>query len=45
MLPEIDESTSGSFTGEELADHIGAQKSSGKADNPRPSGISPENPH
>jgi arylsulfatase A-like enzyme len=45
MLPEIDESTSGSFSGDELADHIGAQKTNGKADNPRPSGISPENPH
>jgi arylsulfatase A-like enzyme len=45
MLPEIDESTSGSFTGEELADHIGTQKPSGKADNPAPSGVSPQNPH
>lgn len=45
MLPEIDESTSGSFTGEELADHIGAQKPSGKADNPEPSRTAPPNPH
>jgi arylsulfatase A-like enzyme len=44
MLPEIDESTSGSFTGEELADHIGAQKASSKADNPAPSGTSPTKP-
>jgi arylsulfatase A-like enzyme len=34
MLPEIDESYSDNFTGAQLADHIGAQKSSGKADNP-----------
>jgi arylsulfatase A-like enzyme len=36
MLPEIDESVSGSFTGEELADHIGAPEATGKADNPAP---------
>lgn len=35
MLPEIDHSDTGSFTGEELADHIGTQKASGKADNPK----------
>ncbi len=34
MLPEIDESSTDSFTGGQLADHIGAQKASGKADNP-----------
>ena len=34
MLPEIDESTSGNFSGDQLADHIGTQKTSGKADNP-----------
>jgi arylsulfatase A-like enzyme len=37
MLPEIDESVSGSFSGDELADHFGAQggpDSTGKADNP-----------
>jgi hypothetical protein len=34
MLPEVDESSSGSFTGDELADHIGAKPTSGKADNP-----------
>ena len=34
MLPEIDESNTGGISGEEWADHIGAQKASGKADNP-----------
>ena len=36
MLPEIDASSTDNFTGDELADHIGAQKTSGKADNPAP---------
>jgi len=36
MLPEVDESNTGGFTGDELADHIGAPKASGKADNPVP---------
>jgi arylsulfatase A-like enzyme len=36
MLPEIDESTSGSISGGEWADHIGSQKASGKADHPDP---------
>jgi arylsulfatase A-like enzyme len=36
MLPEIDESSSGNFSGEELADHIGTRKASKKADNPSP---------
>jgi arylsulfatase A-like enzyme len=36
MLPEVDESVSGSFTGEELADHIGTPEATGKADNPAP---------
>jgi arylsulfatase A-like enzyme len=36
MLPEIDASSTGNFSGDELADHIGAQKASGKADNPAP---------
>jgi arylsulfatase A-like enzyme len=40
MLPEIDESSTDNFTGSQLADHIGAQKTSGKADNPVP----PKNP-
>ncbi|HEX5228930.1 MAG TPA: sulfatase-like hydrolase/transferase [Bryobacteraceae bacterium] len=34
MLPEIDESSTASFTGGQLADHIGTPKASGKADNP-----------
>ncbi len=34
MLPEIDDSSTANFTGDQLADHIGAQKTSGKADNP-----------
>jgi hypothetical protein len=37
MLPEIDDSSTGNFSGDELADHIGTQKTSGKADNPAPS--------
>jgi arylsulfatase A-like enzyme len=38
MLPEIEESTTNSFTSGQLADHIGAQEASGKADNPEPLG-------
>jgi arylsulfatase A-like enzyme len=34
MLPEIDESSTSNFTGDQLADHIGTPKTSGKADNP-----------
>jgi arylsulfatase A-like enzyme len=34
MLPEIDESYTGGFTGDVLADHIGAKPPTGKADNP-----------
>jgi hypothetical protein len=34
MLPEVDESATGNFTGAQLADHIGAQPTSRKADNP-----------
>jgi len=36
MLPELDESATGAFTGEQLADHIGAQPATRKADNPGP---------
>jgi arylsulfatase A-like enzyme len=36
MLPEIDESSTGNFTGDQLADHIGTPKTSGEADNPDP---------
>jgi hypothetical protein len=34
MLPEIDESNTSSISGDEWADHIGAQKAAGKASNP-----------
>ena len=34
MLPEIDASYTDNFTGDQLADHIGTPKTSGKADNP-----------
>ncbi len=34
MLPEVDESFTDNFTGDQLADHIGTSKASGKADNP-----------
>jgi hypothetical protein len=44
MLPEIDESSTGNFTGSELADHIGAKEASGKADNPTPLGASSTKP-
>lgn len=37
MLPEVDESSTDNFTGGQLADHIGAQRTTGKADNPEPS--------
>jgi hypothetical protein len=36
MLPEIDESSTGSFTADRYADHIGSRPVSGKADNPQP---------
>ena len=34
MLPEVNESSTASFTGDQLADHIGAKKASSAADNP-----------
>jgi len=40
MLAEIDESYTDNFTGDQLADHIGAQKASSKADNP----VAPKTP-
>jgi arylsulfatase A-like enzyme len=40
MLPESDESFTDNFTGGQLADHIGAPKASGKADNP----VAPKTP-
>ena len=36
MLPEIDESFTDNFSGDELADHIGTPKTDKKADNPLP---------
>jgi len=45
MLPEIDDSTTANFTGDELADHIGAQEASGKADNPAPAKMPSAKPH
>jgi len=42
MLAEIDESNTGSISGDEWADHIGARKASGKADDPHPPATSPK---
>jgi arylsulfatase A-like enzyme len=42
MLPEVDESYTFSFSGADLADHIGAKPTSGKADNPSNTKNSPE---
>ena len=44
MLPEIDESFTHSFTGAELADHIGTREPTGKADNPTPQATPSANP-
>ena len=44
MLPEVDDSYTFSFSGDELADHIGAKASSGKADNPVPISAPAETP-
>jgi len=44
MLPEIDESFTDSFSGDELADHIGAPKATGKADNPASPASLPAHP-
>ncbi len=41
MLPETDDSYTDSFSGDELADHIGARKTTHKADN-LPSGSTPD---
>jgi arylsulfatase A-like enzyme len=41
MLPEIDDSYTFSFSGDELADHIGAQPTAQGADNP-PSAPTPD---
>ena len=45
MLPEIDESFTHSFSGAELADHIGTPKATGKADNPTPQAVQLANPN
>jgi arylsulfatase A-like enzyme len=37
MLPEVNESSTGAFTGDQLADHIGAKRAATTADNPAPS--------
>jgi len=44
MLPEVDESQTDNFTGEQLADHIGTQKTSGKAENPDSTKTPPAKP-
>jgi hypothetical protein len=36
MLPEVNESSTGAPSGDQLADHIGAKRPSGAADNPKP---------
>jgi len=36
MLPETDESNTGGISSEQLADHPGAVRPGGKADNPPP---------
>jgi arylsulfatase A-like enzyme len=45
MLAEIDESNTGGISGDDWADHIGAKKASGKADNPNPPEMSSAKPH
>jgi arylsulfatase A-like enzyme len=44
MLPEIDDSDTDSFSGDQLADHIGTARPSGKADNPPSVGAPPTTP-
>jgi arylsulfatase A-like enzyme len=44
MLPEVDESNTAGFSGDQFADHIGAPKASGKADNPVPPAKPPIKP-
>jgi hypothetical protein len=43
MLPEIDDSSTGNFTGDELADHIGTQKraQSGQSVPPKTPSVKP----
>ena len=45
MLPEIDESFTDTFTGAQLADHIGLPPAAGKADNPTPQASPSVNAH
>jgi arylsulfatase A-like enzyme len=43
MLPEVDESSTGGFTGDQLADHIGARRATTAADKPvAPSATGPK---
>jgi arylsulfatase A-like enzyme len=44
MLPEDDASSTDNFTGAQLADHIGTQRTNGKADNPAPAQAPPAKP-
>jgi arylsulfatase A-like enzyme len=44
MLPEIDESFTDTFSGAQLADHIGTPAATGKADNPTPQASPSVNP-
>ena len=44
MLPEIDESFTDTFSGDQLADHIGLPSATGKADNPAPPAKPSTNP-
>jgi arylsulfatase A-like enzyme len=45
MLTEIDESFTDTFSGDQLADHIGLPAASGKADNPTPQASPSVKPH
>ena len=45
MLPEINDSSTGNFYGDELADHIDARETNGKADNPMPPKMPEAKPH
>jgi arylsulfatase A-like enzyme len=44
MLPEVDDSSTDNFTADQLADHIGTERTSGKADNPVPPKAPPAKP-
>ena len=45
MLPEINDSSTGNFYGDELADHIDARETKRKADNPMPPKMPEAKPH